>query len=68
MSLISIDEYRAKYPSRKLVKSEDGIEFEIRKITPIDLWTETGLTKDNTGLFIKLVLEKGVVSLKLSAD
>lgn len=62
---INIKEYREKYPTRVVVTLEEGVDFEIRKLTPVDLWSGK-LDKENPTEFVRTVLLKGVVNPPLS--
>ena len=65
--IISAQEYKEKFAKTKIVTLEDGVEFEIRILSPIDLWEENieGAVKSPTA-FMQKVLTKGVVSPQLS--
>lgn len=63
---ITAGDYKAKFTRTANVSVSDGIEFEIRKISPIDFWDEAPKEKVPPAEFIKKVLLKGVVSPALS--
>lgn len=66
--VISIGDYKAKYPTRKIVNIDNGVEFEIRVITPLDIWTEKGIDRNNPSEFIRTVVVKGIVSPPVSIE
>lgn len=65
---IDIASYKAKFPTRKVVTLEDGIDFEIKILTPLDLWGENPIDKNKPAEFIKDVVRKGVVSPKITEE
>jgi len=64
--VITADEYKKKFKQTKMVEVDDGIEFEIRQISPIDLLElqkKGDIAIDDT---VKVILLKGVVMPRLS--
>lgn len=64
---ISAADYRAKFLKTKTLTFADGIEFVIRKISPVDLW-ESKIklgSEDAIGDSIKLILSKGILEPKI---
>jgi hypothetical protein len=67
--VISAQDYKAKFARTKEVDLGNGIVFEIRLLSPIDMWDDpatAGKEKDaSVSSFMKKVLTKGVVSPKI---
>lgn len=65
MGVISPLEYQNKFSGTKIITLDDGLEFEIRKLTPLDL-LEGGIKPDDQAAFLKKILVRGVVNPLLS--
>ena len=65
---INVSEYKNRFVKTKVVKLEEGVDFEVRRVSPLDMWDETPdpKKKTNVGDFMKRILLKGVVSPVLS--
>ncbi len=59
----NIGEYRAKYPARKEIEI-DGRKFTIRRLSPLDIWTET--PKEAPPAFTRRITIAGTVDPPLS--
>jgi len=67
---MTAQEYKDKFCKTKIVSMEDGAEFEIRKLSPIDMWDEAPTTggKADPSSFMKKVLLNGVVNPPVSIE
>ena len=64
---ISVSDYKAKFAKTQIVKVEEGVEFEIKTVSPVDMWDEDPKkTKSDMGNFMRKILLRGVISPKLS--
>lgn len=62
--VISAKAYKEKFARTKVVSLGEGVDFEIRMLSPIDMWDETPQDKgkESISAFMRKVLTKGVVA------
>ena len=67
--VISAGDYRERFVKTKMVKLEEGIEFEIRRISPLDMWTGKKTSVEEQGIeFMRVIISKGVVNPPISLE
>jgi len=66
--IISAKDYKAKFYKTAIVALEDGVEFEIKRISPVDFWESNALTDKNPSNFIKTVVIKGVINPRVALE
>lgn len=65
---ISAADYNGRFVRTKTVEVEEGVEFEIRRISPFDMWDSRidQSRKDSANEFIRIIIVKGTVNPKIS--
>ena len=68
--VISVAEYKGRFVKTKTVILEEGVEFEIRRVSPIDMWDDTSDIKKEQSpmLMMKKTVIKGTVNPPISED
>ena len=62
---ITASEYQGRFVKTKNVSLEEGVEFEIRRLSPIDMW-DGDIKNQSTADFIKKVATKATVNPQIS--
>lgn len=65
---ISVNEYKAKFTTTKMVQLEEGVEFEIKRVSPVDMWDNRPASQIPQDEMLKKILLKGVVNPPLSVE
>jgi hypothetical protein len=65
--VISVSDYSKKFANKKIVTIEDGVDFEIKQISPIKL-LEAQKAGDNMAEQVKVILLNGVVAPAICID
>jgi len=59
--VISVADYNGRFVKTKTVEIEEGVEFEIRRLSPVDMW-DTDIKSLSSIEFIKKVATKGSIN------
>ena len=65
-----IADYKGRFVKTKEVVVEDGAVFEIRRISPLDMWEKasTSTQKAEPAKIMEVLITKGVISPKITLD
>lgn len=63
---ISVAEYKDRFVKTKIVQVDEGIEFEIKQISPLKFMEINKGSEPNTGEQVRMILLNGVVKPELS--